>query len=181
MSCRSRCKGTDHQAALPPRPVGRVAALYLCWLQCDFFDRPGLWPGCDPAARHETPVTTMRVPRIVAASPERDNLRGLPFEVGRPIVHQAAPTLEEITARISCLGGVLDRRGERGLDHFAGCTRPFRGPVPEARPEPMRHGAMPSSLISWLSVASESSFPRGFGEYGDHVGDHNSPMMNIGH
>ena len=30
--------------------------------------------------------------------------------------------------------------GECGLDHFAGCVRPFRGPVPEARPEPMRHG-----------------------------------------
>ena len=186
--------------------------------------------------------------------------------------------------------------GECGLDHFAGCVRPFRGPVPEARPEPMRHGGDaeflaisefpkwrkylillsfldnssarpvqiggvdvnichsrstavrgrrrsssqspprgpfcrtrtgpveadgavdaqnaptapwktlcvfheltqglshqvtheklrkapkyrwetridPSSLISWLSVASESSFPRGFGEYGDHVGDHDS-------
>ena len=28
-------------------------------------------------------------------------------EVGGPVVHQAAPTLEEITARIRCLGGVL--------------------------------------------------------------------------
>ena len=35
------------------------------------------------AARHETPATTMRVPRIAAPSPERDNLRGLPFEVRR--------------------------------------------------------------------------------------------------
>ena len=35
----------------------------------------------------------------------------------------------------------LDRRGERGLDHVAGCARSFRGPVPEARPEPMRHGS----------------------------------------
>ncbi len=32
------------------------------------------------------------------------------------------------------------RMGECGLNHFAGCVRPFRGPVPEARPEPMRHG-----------------------------------------
>ena len=30
--------------------------------------------------------------------------------------------------------------GECGLDHFLGCARPFRGPVPEARPEPMQHG-----------------------------------------
>ena len=33
---------------------------------------------------------------------------------------------------------------------------------------------MPSSLINWLSVASESGFPRGFWEYGDHVGDYDS-------
>ena len=36
--------------------------------------------------------------------------------------------------------GFLYRMGECSLDHFAGCVRPFRGPVPEARPEPMRHG-----------------------------------------
>ena len=64
-----------------------------------------------------------------------------PTEVARPLVHQAAPTLEEITACVGRLGGVLYRMGERGLDHFAGCVRPFRGPVPEARPEPMRHGS----------------------------------------
>ena len=61
-------------------------------------------------------------------------------EVRRPVVHQAAPTLEEITAGVGRLGGVLYRMGEGGLDHFAGGIRPFRGPVPEARPEPMRHG-----------------------------------------
>ena len=31
--------------------------------------------------------------------------------------------------------------GERGLNYLAGCARPFRRPVSEARPEPMRHGA----------------------------------------
>ena len=61
--------------------------------------------------------------------------------VGGSVVHQAAPTLEEITARVGRRGGVLYRMGERGLDHFAGCACPFRGPVPEARPEPMRHGS----------------------------------------
>ena len=50
-----------------------------------------------------------------------------------------APT-PEITAGVGRLCGVLYRMGECGLDHFAGCVRPFRGPVPEARPEPMRHG-----------------------------------------
>ena len=65
---------------------------------------------------------------------------GYPTKVARPVVHQAALTLEEITARVGRRGGVLYRMGECGLDHFAGCARPFRGPVPEARPEPMRHG-----------------------------------------
>ena len=61
-------------------------------------------------------------------------------DVVRPVVHQAASTVEEITAGVGRLGGVVYRMGECGLDHFAGCVRPFRGPVPEARPEPMRHG-----------------------------------------
>ena len=61
-------------------------------------------------------------------------------EIGGPVVHQAPPPLEEITAGVGRLGGVVYRMGECGLDHFAGCVRPFRGPVPEARPEPMRHG-----------------------------------------
>ena len=56
-----------------------------------------------------------------------------PAEVGCPAVHQAAPTLEEITAGVGRLGGVLYRIGECGLDRFSGYARPFRGPVPEAR------------------------------------------------
>ena len=70
------------------------------------------------------------------------------------------PALEEITAGVGRLGGVLYRMGECGLDHFAGCVRPFRGPVPEARPEPVRHAAMPSSLANFDSVTVESGFPR---------------------
>ena len=49
----------------------------------------------------------------------RDDLPVLPIQVGRPVVHQQPPTLEEITARVGRLGGVLYRMGERGLDHFA--------------------------------------------------------------
>ena len=79
----------------------------------------------------------------------------------RPVVHQAPPTLEEIAARIGRLRGVLYRMGERGLDHFAGCACPFRGPVPEARPETHAGtAAMPSSLINFDSVVLESGFPR---------------------
>ena len=37
-----------------------------------------------------------------------------------------------------------DRARRAGVDggHFAGCARPFLGPVPEARPEPMRQRAI---------------------------------------
>ena len=62
---------------------------------------------------------------------ERDQFVAVcPPEVARPVVHQAAPTLEEITARVGRLGGVLYRVGERGLDYLAGHARPFRGPRP---------------------------------------------------
>ena len=64
----------------------------------------------------------------------------LPVEIRGPVVHQAAPALQEITARVGRLRRILYRVGERGLDHLAGCAGLFRGLVPEARPEPMRHG-----------------------------------------
>ena len=62
-----------------------------------------------------------------------------PTEVGSPVVHQASPALEEITARIGRLGGVAYRMGERRFDHLTRRIRLLRGPIPEARPEPMRH------------------------------------------
>ena len=61
-------------------------------------------------------------------------------EVGGLLVHQVAATFKEITAGVGRLGGVLYRMGECGLDYFAGCARPFRGPVPKARPEPSPSG-----------------------------------------
>ena len=64
----------------------------------------------------------------------------LPTEIGRPVVHQAAPTFEEITAGVGRLCRVAHRMGERGFDHLTRRIRLLRGPVPEARPEPMRHG-----------------------------------------
>ena len=39
-------------------------------------------------------VTTTRLPRS-----------GIAVEIGRPVVYQAAPALEQITARVGCLGG----------------------------------------------------------------------------
>ena len=76
-------------------------------------------------------------PRAVS---RRDPSPALASEGHRPVVHQVASALEQIRPCVGRLGGGLYRMGERGLDHFAGCGRPFRGPVPEARPEPMRHG-----------------------------------------
>ena len=55
------------------------------------------------------------------------------------LVHQAAPTLEEITAGVGRLCLVAHCMGERGLDHLTRRIRLLRGPVPETRPEPMPH------------------------------------------
>ena len=63
-----------------------------------------------------------------------------PPEIGGPVVHQAAPTLEEITAGVGRLCRVAHRMGERGFDHLTRRIRLLRRPVPEARPEAMRHG-----------------------------------------
>ena len=96
-----------------------------------------------PQPRHvgDTRPTASRA----ALAAKRDDLPPLAGQAGCPVVHQAAPTLEEITAGVGGLGGVLYRMGECGLGHFAGCIHLLRGPVPEARPEPMRHGGAPSS------------------------------------
>ena len=50
---------------------------------------------------------------------------------------------------------------ERSLDHFAECARLFRGPVPEVRPEPMRHGGATAGLEQFRQhhVGSLEVFP----------------------
>ena len=97
----------------------------------------------------ERPSSPVRAPDVPSSPASHSRVRGgesvrlrLPVEISGPVVHQAAPALEEITACVGRLCGVLYRMGERGFDHLAGCARPFRSPVPEARPEPMRHGAL---------------------------------------
>ena len=85
---------------------------------------------------------TLRASRRAADRSHAHRLEwaALPGQVCRPVVHQASPALEEIAARIGRLYRVAYRMGERGLDHFTGCVCLFCGPIPEARPEPMRHG-----------------------------------------
>ena len=107
--------------------------------------------------------------------------------------------LERPFAHLFETGGMrrVHRRGhpnilKRLLVHVAGCNlglllrhligvgtpRSLQGrAVAQSRKldrNPFGTAAMPSSLISWLGVASESSFPREFGEYGEDVGDHDS-------
>ena len=62
-------------------------------------------------------------------------------------------------------------RGKYERDGEAGC--PTRSVTSHRKLDrnPCGTAAMPSSLISWLSVASESGLVRGLGNMGDHVGD----------
>ena len=58
-----------------------------------------------------------------------------------PVVHQAAPALEQIRARVGGLDLVLDDMRKGGFHDFAGVVGLLGRPVPKGRPEPMRHGA----------------------------------------
>ena len=69
-------------------------------------------------------------------------------EIGCPFVHQAAPPLEEITARVGRLGGVLYRMGECGLDHFAGVFVRSAAQSRKLDRNPCGTAAMPSSLVN---------------------------------
>ena len=57
------------------------------------------------------------------------------------------------------LGEILYRMGECGLGNFAGCVRPFRGPVPDARPEAVR--AMAAIRWRWRILGSVPCRSRG--------------------
>ena len=81
-------------------------------------------------------------------------------DVIRSVVYQAAPALDEITMRVGRLGGVLYRMGEGGLDHLAGCARPFRAQSRKLDRNPCGTAGMPSSLSNFDGVMLESGFPR---------------------
>ena len=92
------------------------------------------------AILHVQDVRALIIYSDVRSPASRHHMSACLTEISRPVVHQAAPTLEKIAARVGRLGGVLYRMGECGLDHLTRRIRLLRGPVPEARPEPMRHG-----------------------------------------
>ena len=126
----SPAKNLLRQVAVPSAKLdGTLTPFTAPRIQSWFFQPLGRLPDEDVAANSEarSPTSWHHVPAF-------------PTEVGGPVAHQAASTLEEITARIGRLCRVAHRMGERRFDHFAGCVCLFRRPVPEARPEPMRHG-----------------------------------------
>ena len=64
----------------------------------------------------------------------------LDVQIGRPIVHEPPPTLEQIRPGIGRFDLVRDHVRERGLDDLARVIRVLGRPVAETRPEPMRYG-----------------------------------------
>ena len=87
-------------------------------------------------------------------------LRSLAGQVGRPVVHQLPSALEQVRAPIGCLDPVLYHMRQGGLDDLAGMIRLLGRPVPETRPEPVRHSRdleLPEQfrqrrVREWLSV-----------------------------
>ena len=56
-------------------------------------------------------------------------------EIGGPLVHQAAPTLEQVRPRVGRFDLVLHRVRERRLDDLAWVIRFLRRPVSKGGPE----------------------------------------------
>ena len=65
--------------------------------------------------------------------------RTMSTELGGPIVHQPPPTLEQVGACVNGLDLVLDHVRQRRLDDLARMVCLLRRPVPERRPEGVRH------------------------------------------
>ena len=66
----------------------------------------------------------------------RDRRSAVAIDVGRPLVHEPPPALEQVRTRIGGLDFVLDHVRERHLDNLARVIRFFGCPVPEGGPEP---------------------------------------------
>ena len=72
-----------------------------------------------PFGAHQYDVRILVVHYNNLSPAQRDRLAAFAVEVGCPLVHQAPPTLEEITARVGYLCRVAHRMGERGFDHLS--------------------------------------------------------------
>ena len=113
----------------PPAPAGdprRAWPQWVCWL------RHRKVFSASSADASETPL---RAPPGAAG-------QGLSLarEIGRPIVHQATPPLEQVRAPVGCLDFVLDHMRQRRLDDFLGVVR-LLGRTTGTHTAPPRHGA----------------------------------------
>ena len=61
-------------------------------------------------------------------------------QVAGPVIHEPAPTLEQVRAPVGCLDLAADLVRQGSLRHLARMIGLFGRPVPEARPEAVRHG-----------------------------------------
>ncbi len=62
-----------------------------------------------------------------------------PIEIVCPCLHQDTSALEQVRTRIGRFHLVANRMGQRGLGDFTRCVGTLAAPVPEARPEAVRH------------------------------------------
>ena len=60
-------------------------------------------------------------------------------QVAGPVIHEPASTLEQVRALVGCLDLAADLVRQGSLRHFARMIGLFGRPVPEARPEAVRH------------------------------------------
>ena len=60
-------------------------------------------------------------------------------QVAGPVVHEPAPALEQVRARIGGLDPVADQMRQGHLDHLLGVILLFTRPVPEGRAGTVRH------------------------------------------
>ena len=75
-----------------------------------------------------------------------------PTEIGRPVVHQVAPALEQVRARVGRLDLVLDDMRQRRLNDLAWMIGLFGRPVAEGRPEPVLTPLYVKTLVqaAWM-------------------------------
>ena len=100
-------------------------------------DRGASWLGAESGSSADA-VMVRVVPSVIASAPRRVFGSATSVKIGRPIVHQPPPPLEQVRPRVGGLDRVPHHVRERRLDDLAGMVRLLRRPIPEARPKPVR-------------------------------------------
>ena len=81
-----------------------------------------------------------------------------------PVIHQPTPTLEQVGASVRGLDLVLHHMRQRCLDDLPGVIRLVGRPIPERRPEPVRHGRDLFCWSNWRSWGVGEGLPGLSGE-----------------